>query len=203
MLTAGRPRPVGTLGRVAESRAEGAAAAPAMGGLRGLYARFRQLIHEVAKFGVVGGVNFFVDIGLYNVCESLLGLGPLTSKTISVTVAATLAFVGNRYWTWRNRPRTNLAREYFLYFVMNAVGLLISLLCLGFSYYVLGEQWPAVFRTTLANNISGSIVGTALGTLFRFFAYRKWVFLPAHDPGVDPATGLPEPADGEHGSQPE
>ncbi|HEY3503004.1 MAG TPA: GtrA family protein [Actinocatenispora sp.] len=180
---------------MAESRAEQVPARPAVGGLRGLYARFRQLIHEAAKFGVVGGINFFVDIGLYNVCESVLGLGPLTSKTISVTVAATLAFVGNRYWTWRHRPRTNLAREYFLYFVMNAVGLLISLLCLGFSYYVLGAQWPGVFQTPLANNISGNIVGTAFGTLFRFYSYRRWVFLPPSEPPVDPATGLPEPED--------
>jgi putative flippase GtrA len=182
---------------MAESRAETstAAARPAPGGIRGRYERFRQLIHELTKFGIVGGVNFLVDIGIYNLCESAFGLGPLTSKTISVTVAATCAFAGNRFWTWRHRPRTNLAREYVLYFVMNAIGLLISLACLGFSYYALGRYWPGVFQTTLANNVSGNIVGTAIGTLFRFWSYRRWVFLPPTDPPVDPATGLPEPAD--------
>lgn len=164
------------------------------GPLMGLYVRFRSLIHEIAKFGIVGAVNFCVDIAVYNLCESVLGLGPLTSKTVSTTVATTLAFIGNRYWTWRHRPRTNLAREYFMFFMMNAVGLLISLLCLGFSYYILGSHWGA-FHSPLANNISGSIIGGALGTMFRFFAYRRWVFLPPTDPPVDPATGLPEPED--------
>lgn len=163
--------------------------------MRALYQRFRQLIHELAKFGVVGGINFVIDTGTYNLCQSLLGLGPLTSKTIATSLAATLAFVGNRYWTWRNRSRTNLAREYFMYFVLNAVGLLLSVLCLGFSHYVLGDIWPGVFRTVLADNLSGNIVGTAAGTLFRWWSYRRWVFLPAEDPPVDPTTGLPEPTD--------
>lgn len=171
------------------------AAEPGPGVVARLYRRLRQTVAELAKFGVVGGVNFLVDIGVFNLCSSVFGLGPLTSKTISVTVAATLAFIGNRYWTWRHRPRSSLAREYFLYFVMNAVGLLIALLCLGFSHYILGNVWP-VFRTDLANNLSGNIIGTGLGTLFRFWSYRRWVFLPPTDPPVDPATGLPEPADG-------
>ncbi len=186
---------------MAQSRVEGADE-PTAGGLRGLHARFRGLINEVAKFGVIGGATFVVDIGVYNLCESVFGWGPLTSKTISVTVAATSAFLGNRYWTWRNRPRTSLAREYLLYFVMNAIGLLIALACLGFSYYVLGFYWPRAFHSALANNISGNIVGNALGTLFRFWAYRRWVFLPLSDPPVELSTGLPEPtAGGENDSQ--
>lgn len=156
--------------------------------------RLRDLFREAWRFGAVGGVNFMVDLGLYNLCDAVLGLGPLTSKTISVSVAATFAFIGNRYWTWRHRPRTNLAREYFLYFVMNAVGLLVSLLFLGFDFYVLGGRWE-VFRTALAKNMSGTVIGNVVGTLFRFYSYRRWVFLPATDPAVDPATGLPEPDD--------
>jgi len=35
-----------------------------------------------------------------------------------------------------------------------------------------------------------------VATLFRFWSYKKWVFLPASAPHVDPASGLPEaPAD--------
>jgi putative flippase GtrA len=163
------------------------------GPLVGLYRRFQHLIHEVAKFGVVGAVGFIVDWGVFNLCAIGFGLGPLTSKTVSTTVSATLAFAGNRFWTWRNRPHTNLGREYFLFVVMNAVGLLISLLFLGFSHYVLGDAWPSVFQTKLADNISGQFVGTGFATLFRFWSYRRWVFLPPGDPPVDPATGLPEP----------
>ena len=140
---------------------------------------------------MVGAISFLVDLALFNLCLLWIGFGPLTSKTISVTVAATLAFAGNRYWTWRHRKTSGLAREYFLYFVFNAVGLLIALLCLGGSHYILGSIWP-VFQSPFADNISGNGVGLVLGTLFRFYSYRRWVFLPPDAPPVDPHTGLPE-----------
>lgn len=161
--------------------------------VRALYTRFRHIFAEVTKFGLVGAANFFVDIAIYNLCASVFGLGPLTSKTISATIATTSAFFGNRYWTWRHRPRTNLAREYVMYFLMNAIGLAIALACLGFSYYVLGEYWPGIFKTPLANNISGNIIGNVLGTLFRFLAYRRWVFAGSPK-GVDDDALHADPA---------
>ena len=162
----------------------------------GLIARLRgrlsSLIREVGKFGVVGALSYLIDTGGYNYFRFVLDLGPLTSKTLSVTVAATAAFLGNRYWTWRHRKASGLGREYFLYFVFNAVGLLISLLCLGANTYVLGPIWPETFQTPLAENIAANGIGLVLGTLFRFYSYRKWVFLPPDAPPVDPHTGLPE-----------
>ena len=40
------------------------------------------------------------------------------------------------------------------------------------------------FKTGIADNISGILIGTALATLFRFWAYRKYVFpeFPEDDP---------------------
>ena len=45
--------------------------------LRDLYARFRVLIHEVAKFGVVGILAFVITIVGANVLRYGAGLGPL------------------------------------------------------------------------------------------------------------------------------
>ncbi|MGH3321776.1 MAG: GtrA family protein [Streptosporangiaceae bacterium] len=157
-----------------------------LGLLTAVYLTFRQLIHEVTKFGLVGATGAVIDIGGNNLLHFGLGAGPLTSKTISLTAAATFAYAGNRYWTFRHRQRTNLAREYFLYFVLNGVGLLIALLCVGFTEYILKIHGP------LAYNLSANVFGLGLGTLFRYWSYKKWVFLPPEDPPVDPHTGLPE-----------
>ncbi len=157
-----------------------------------LHDRFSHLFHELAKFGVVGGLTYLVDLGTFNVFLQVLDLGPLTSKTLSTSIAASLAFLGNRFWTWRHRVSSGLTREYFLYFVFNAVGLLMSLLVLGFSHYILGGVWPDTFKNALADNIAGNLVGISFGTLFRFWSYRRWVFLPPDAPPVDPTTGLPE-----------
>jgi putative flippase GtrA len=146
--------------------------------IRQAYHRWQVLVHELAKFGIVGAVCYAIDFGLYNVCHVLLDLGPLTSKVISTVVAATCAYVGNRHWSFRHRARSGVGREYTLFFVLNAIGLAIALACLGFGYYVLDQ------RSALASNIWGNLVGTGLGTIFRFWAYKKWVFLHPEDPKV-------------------
>ncbi|GLY27854.1 GtrA family protein [Kineosporia sp. NBRC 101731] len=135
------------------------------------------LYREVAKFGAVGGVAFIVDTGVFNLllhsaAGEALGLShkPLTAKTISVLVATLVAWLGNRYWTFRHRRRASRRREFVLFLVMNGAGLAIALACLGFSRYVLGLESP------LADNISGNVIGLVLGTLFRFWAYRTFVF---------------------------
>jgi putative flippase GtrA len=147
---------------------------PRRGGLLGVYDRFQRQIHELGKFGLGGGISFVVDTVVFNLLRNH-DVERLTSATISMIIAATIAFIGNRFWTWRDRERTSLKREYGLYFFFNAIGLLIALACLAIGSYGLGAIWP-VFKTRLAENISKQIIGTALGTLFRFWAYRTIVF---------------------------
>lgn len=150
---------------------------------RQLYARWQLLVHELAKFGIVGAVCYVIDVGLFNVLHSGAGVGPLTSKTISTIVAATCAYLGNRHWSFTHRARTGLRREYSLFVVLNAVGLVITLATLGFSRYVLG------LTSLLAVNIAGNVIGTGLATCFRFWAYKRFVFLhPEHPRAVAAAT---------------
>lgn len=140
--------------------------------------RLGDLIHEAAKFGVIGVVALVVDVGLFNLLmygggEGVLAGKPLTAKVVSVIAATTVAYFGNRFWTFRHRETTGYAREYVLFFVLNGVGMGIALSCLWLSHYALG------FNSPLADNISANGVGLVLGTLFRFFSYRKWVFREA------------------------
>ncbi|RJK95496.1 GtrA family protein [Vallicoccus soli] len=142
-------------------------------------ARTGHLVRELLKFGTVGALAFVVDVGTFNLLRVGLDLGPLTSKTVSVVLATTVAYLGNRHWTFRHRGRPGVRREYALFFLFNGIGLAISLACLGFSHYVLGLTSP------LADNVAANGVGLALGTAFRFWAYRRWVF-PAVAPELAP-----------------
>ena len=136
--------------------------------------RFRHLFHELGKFGIVGGVTYVIDTGLFKLGLEA-GIPPLLAKSGAAAVATTVAFVGNRFWTWRDRPRSGLRREYALYFFFNLVGLAIGLACLALSHYGLGSVWP-VFRTQNADLVSANVIGMALGTGFRFWSYRQIVF---------------------------
>ncbi|MFI7607132.1 GtrA family protein [Micromonospora sp. NPDC049366] len=156
--------------------------------LRALLDRFGHLIHELSKFATVGGVAFLIDFALFNFLTAGQGMEQVTAKTISTVIAATIAFVGNRFWTWRHRQRNNPAREYALFFFFNGVGLGIAVAVLAISRYGLGSIWPSVFQTPLADNIASFVVGTGLGTLFRFWSYRRFVFVEAGTQTAPEAT---------------
>ena len=140
--------------------------------LREVYTRFRVLIHEVAKFGVVGILAFFITIGGANVLRYGAGLGPLTSVTIATCVATVFAFLGNKLWAFRHRKGSHWGRESVLFFVFNGIGLLIQLAFVAAVRYGLGLD------SKLSYNVA-NIVGIGVATLFRLYCYRRWVFLYA------------------------
>jgi putative flippase GtrA len=137
--------------------------------------RGQELRREASGFALVGAFGLAVDIGGYNALVHLGGSGllddqPLLAKTISLVAGTTVAYFGNRFWTYRHRPRGRLSREYTLYMALSAVALAISLACLAFSRYVLGLTSPA------ADNIAANVIGLVAGSLFRFLTYRRYVF---------------------------
>lgn len=160
--------------------------APRHGLVGKLWERFGHLVRELGKFGVVGGIAFAADLALFNIGMTAMGMDKISSKIFATVIAATIAFVGNRFWTWRHRARSNIAREYLLYFVLNAIGLGFSLLTIAITEYGLGSI-SAIFTSILAANIA-NLAGTALGTIFRFWSYRRWVFL---NPDAQPAVTTP------------
>lgn len=133
---------------------------------------------ELVRFGSVGLVAFVVDVGLFNLLRfgpgGLLAEQPLTAKVLSVSVAVLVAWLGNRYWTFASRRSTGGAgahgAELGRFIVANLIGMGIAVGCLAISHYLLG------FTSPLADNIAANGVGLVLGTLFRYLAYRHWVF---------------------------
>jgi putative flippase GtrA len=154
--------------------------------VRGLYERFRQLIHEAAKFGVVGVVGVLITNFGYALLHNTFGTGPVTATTIATIVATAVSYVANRYWSFRHRERTSVAREGVIFFVLNGVGLLIQDAVVAFNFYILGYGHNKVAEFIALN------VGIAIATLFRFWSYRKWVWVAPAD-GAEAGAGRREP----------
>lgn len=146
-----------------------------MGLIRDLYGRFRVLIHEVAKFGLVGILAFFITVGGADALHYKAGVGPLMSVTIATIVATVFAFGGNKLWAFRHRRGSHLRRESVMFFVFNGIGLLIQLAFVAAVRYGLGLDDR--FSYNMAN-----IVGVGVATIFRLYCYRRWVFVMADEP---------------------
>lgn len=156
--------------------------------LADLYDRVRQHGPELVKFGIVGGLGTIIDLGGAAVLHSAYNVEPLESKALSITAATIFTYLGSRFWTFRHRENQPVHREALLFVALNVVGLIIAELVIAGVTYGLGLESQLDYN-------AASFLGTGLGTIFRWYAYRKWVFLapaqqPSHQP--QPATAHPD-----------
>nr|WP_308312652.1 GtrA family protein [Streptomyces sp. ISL-11] len=144
---------------------------------RTVRSRLERLAREIAKFGAVGAIGFVVNFIVFNICVHGFGLAVVRSGIIATAVAIATNYVGNRYWTYRDSDRNRRSRELSLFLLFSGVGLVIENGILGLSHYGFG------FTSALADNIAKNVVGLGIGTVFRFWSYRTWVFtaLPARE----------------------
>ncbi|HEV2256080.1 MAG TPA: GtrA family protein [Streptosporangiaceae bacterium] len=160
---------------------------PRMASLR---KRLTDLIPELAKFGLVGLIGSVIDLAGADYLHVHMGIGPMVSKAISITAATLVTYLGSRFWTFRHRVNQALLREGALFVVLNVIGLGIAEVVIAAATYGLD------LKSELAYN-GASVVGTGLGTIFRYFSYKKWVFLAGAPGTVEAAVSAivdPRPA---------
>ncbi|WP_343074678.1 GtrA family protein [Nakamurella aerolata] len=134
---------------------------------------------EMAKFLVVGGTAWIIDTGLFTfLSHTILNEKVITSKIISILVSTVVSYVLNREWSFNTRGGRERRHEALLFFVINGLALGLNLVPLAISHYVLGFNIDNYSQSTvsIADFISANIIGTLVGMVFRYWAYRKYVF---------------------------
>ena len=163
-----------------------------------LHRRFATLIAELTRFGLIGTLGLCIDLGGAALLHGRAGVGPLMAKAVSASVAMIVSYTGHRLWTFRHRASQSLVRGGLIFFGLNLIGLVSSLLVIGL---VTG---PLGLRSLAAYN-AAQVVGVLLGMLFRYWSYRRWVFLAfapaeaARQPSqaaLELAAQPPDPGDG-------
>jgi len=157
-----------------------------------LYGRFKHLIHEGSKFLVVGGVGTVVTFAVANALHSI---GHFKAITIATIIATVVTYLGNRYWTFRHRESKGTTRDSVMFFVLNGIGLLIYYGCIGLVQVTDLSQSGGRTAKDLFWYNAALVVGTGLGTLFRFWSYRKWVWTMPGTSGSASATTFGELAE--------
>jgi putative flippase GtrA len=147
--------------------------------IRELYSRFRHLVHEIAKFGIIGALGAVIQFGVQDSLHFSLGMAALRALVCGYVAATCFTFVGNRYWTYKDRrgQSQGFARESVVFIVMNAIGIGIQLGLVALATYGLD------MRDGLSYNLA-TVVGIGIATLFRLFAYRTFVFRTATPSGA-------------------
>lgn len=82
-----------------------------------------------ARFVVVGGLAFLVDLAVLAAATRLAGLDPYSGRAVSYLVAATVAWALHRSYTFRGDGRANGSNrlgQWLTFLVVNAVGLAVN-----------------------------------------------------------------------------
>lgn len=149
----------------------------------------RPQVAELSRFAVTGTAAYATDVAVFNVLLLGAGTGPAWAKAASSACAIAVAFAGSRWYTWRDRRSSAPGRESVLFLLLSIVAAGLQLLCLVIARDLLG------LRGALADNVSANVVGMALATAFRFWAFRTFVFPPrARNEAVASSTGRPPSA---------
>jgi len=135
--------------------------------------------HEVAKFLVVGGTCFLATTAVnYALKLTVLPDKPVTALGIATVLSTILSYVLNREWSFRTRGGRQRRHEASLFFLVSAVGIVLTVLPLYASRYVFLLRVPEVSRPVqeIADFVSGILIGTAVAMVFRLWAFKRFVF---------------------------
>ena len=146
-----------------------------------LVAVVRRLWRELLGFGVVGVVGYVSDAIVINLLYH--HVSSVLASAIAVSVSTVVAYLGNRFWTFRRRERRETGAEFGLFALVSAGGFLITVFCVWFTEHVIGAD------SRLAVNLAQLGAGQVLGTIFRFWACHSFVF--PEGPGAVAAPRAP------------
>lgn len=167
--------------------------------VRALLVKHRELL----KFATVGGICFGVtNVVTYAAKLTVLTGRPITALAIGVLVATIVSYVLNREWSFRTRGGRERHHEAALFFVISGIAAGLNEVPLAISHYLLGLRTPyvGVLTQEIADYVSGIILGTLVAMVFRWWAFKKWVFpqegarARAARPATPPATHRDERA---------
>jgi putative flippase GtrA len=121
---------------------------------------------QLAKFCVVGGVGYALNLGVYAILLHA-GLHYLAAATLSFLVAVTNNYTWNRLWTFRDRRR-GVAAQGMRFFI-------VSLASLGANLLVLD-----VLISVGAGKLVGQAIAIVLVTPLNFIGNKLWSFRRHH-----------------------
>ncbi|MFE9382729.1 sugar phosphate nucleotidyltransferase [Streptomyces sp. NPDC007025] len=146
--------------------------------------RWRPLVSEAFKFGLVGGVGIAVNFAVFDLSRLLTPLSVFWCGFVGTGVAIVGNYLGFRYFTYRDRDKRRRLREFVLFVLFSLAGLVIENGTLYAATVRLG--WESPLQSNLAK-----AVGIVAATCFRFLTYRTWVFRPNRRLAAPAEAGAP------------
>lgn len=131
---------------------------------------------QLSKFGIVGGSNTAVDLGILQLLIILSGVsgGLVVSgfKAISFVAAVINSYLWNKHWSFEKKESEDTSKEFTQFVLVSIVGLVIN----AVAFTVIFNLGPALgFAFEGLETVAG-LISTVVVLAWNFVGYKYIVF---------------------------
>jgi|SRR3989344_4508734 len=134
-------------------------------------------VFNLSKYGIIGGLNLFLGIGIFNLFVLITGIADGLWATfflsIAFVVTLTNGFFWNKFWTFKAGQSNKTKREYGKFFLVTGTTYLIDITIFNILINVIGP--PGGFSQELWANVS-LVLLIPVSALGNFIGYKFIVF---------------------------
>src|SRR5579862_1184502 len=132
-------------------------------------------MRQFVKFCVIGATSAVIDVGIFNVLVAR-GSDPTASRVASFTIAVTNGFLWNSLWTFRGQGTGRKHEQFFKFFAINVIGLMLNLLIMNGIFYGFTGRFPHKPEMDRLHLNVGLLVAIVFVSCWNFLANKKWTF---------------------------
>lgn len=131
-----------------------------------------QGLPQFVRFAIVGGLGFFIDVGVLLFLMHLFGVGPYRGRVVSYLCAATATWWMNRHFTFSRRPDAHRGKEWLMFVVCSSLAGVLNYAAYALFVFLFGQSpWSAIIGVGL---------GACAGLLVNYTLSRRLVFRHSH-----------------------
>ena len=146
-------------------------------------------IYQFFKFGITGVTAAVIDFSIFLALTRVVHLREIPSNLISVFIATCFTFVVNKFWTFRNKSRSEMHTQSLKFFTIAAINYGLQQLIL----YIVIFHTPLHLVLGSYDDLGGKVIAVAIVMFNSFFSNKYWTFrthaVAAENPATPPSQG--------------
>lgn len=127
----------------------------------------RRLIAQIARFGIVGVIAFFIDYGVLMLLSQALGMDPVIAAGISFVVSTVFNYFASMRFVFSHRNDISRHREFVTFVILSVIGLGLNEVIMAIGTGALGTGALAVTGT--------KVIATAIVMIWNFCSRKRWL----------------------------
>ncbi len=122
-----------------------------------------KLFQQIIKFGIVGGLAFIIDYGIYTLLSQLLGIYYILASIISFSISVIFNYILSIKWVF-DVTKKQTTKEFIIFIVLSVIGLIINSIIL----YICVELFNI-------HDMVGKIIATIIVMVYNFITRKIFI----------------------------